>query len=105
VSDLSVVIPAHNASRYLRATLDSMAAQQVSPKQVIVVDDGSTDDTAEIARTYEMPSSISLVLVQNPHPLGVAAARNAGVALVTAEWVGLCDRHPSRRAPARASGR
>jgi glycosyltransferase involved in cell wall biosynthesis len=46
---VSVVIPAYNAARTIGAVLDSLAAQEAPPDEVIVVDDGSSDDTAEIA--------------------------------------------------------
>ena len=49
---ISLIIPAYNASRYLREAIDSALNQTVKPRQIIVVDDGSTDDTLEIARSY-----------------------------------------------------
>ena len=49
---VSVVIPAHDASRFLDACLAHLAASTVAPFECIVVDDGSTDDTADVARRH-----------------------------------------------------
>ena len=51
MTTLSVIIPAYNASSTIRATLDSVAAQTVPPLEVVVVDDGSSDETAAIAES------------------------------------------------------
>lgn len=47
-----IVIPAHNEARYLRKTLDSLVSQTLLPQQIVVVDDGSTDDTGKIIAEY-----------------------------------------------------
>jgi hypothetical protein len=73
---ISVIIPAYNAGATLREALDSVQAQNHAPHEVIVVDDGSTDDTAEIARSYQ--EVLPLVLVQQANA-GLGAARNAGM--------------------------
>jgi glycosyltransferase involved in cell wall biosynthesis len=49
---LSLIIPAYNEQRYLKAALDSIAAQTVMPDEVLVVDNNSTDDTVSIASSY-----------------------------------------------------
>src|SRR5262249_50408147 len=51
-SRIAVVIPARNAGAFLREALDSVFAQDVRPAEVVVVDDGSTDDTRAVARGY-----------------------------------------------------
>jgi glycosyltransferase involved in cell wall biosynthesis len=73
---ISVIIPAYNAGATLREALDSVQAQNHAPHEVIVVDDGSSDDTAEIARSYQ--EVLPLVLVQQANA-GLGAARNAGM--------------------------
>ena len=79
---ISIIIPAYNAGATLREALDSVQAQNHAPHEVIVVDDGSTDDTADIARTYE--EVLPLVLVQQTNA-GLGAARNAGMDKATGE--------------------
>ena len=71
---LSVVIPAYNASSLLGETLDSVAGQVRSPDEVIVVDDGSVDDTNDIARKH--PAVTKVLRRENG---GIAAARNDGI--------------------------
>lgn len=82
---VSVIIPAYNAARTLRETLDSLSAQSLQPDEVIVVDDGSTDATAEIARAFP---GIQLIEQANA---GTAAALNAGVAVATGAVLAFLD--------------
>ena len=79
---ISIIIPAYNAGATLREALDSVQAQNHAPHEIIVVDDGSTDDTADIARTYQ--EVLPLVLVQQANA-GLGAARNAGMDKATGE--------------------
>lgn len=98
--DLSVIIPMHDAGAYIGATLDSLSAQTVSPREVIVVDDGSTDVGPDIVEGYRFPDGSRPVLIRHEESLGVATARNRGVFHAKGEWVGLCDNddlwHPRR---------
>src|SRR4051794_5914902 len=75
VNTVSVVIATYNHGPYLREAIDSALAQTHPPLDVIVVDDGSTDDTAEILRTYG-----GRIRAMRQANAGVAAARNAGLA-------------------------
>ena len=79
---ISIIIPAYNAGATLREALDSVQAQNHAPHEIIVVDDGSTDDTANIARAYQ--DVLPLVLVQQANA-GLGAARNAGMDKATGE--------------------
>lgn len=69
---VSVVIPCYNHARFLAEAIESVRAQTYSAKEIIVVDDGSTDDTAAVAERYE-----DVRLLRQPNS-GLAAARNAG---------------------------
>jgi glycosyltransferase involved in cell wall biosynthesis len=82
--DISVVIPAYNAAAQLEATLASAFAQRRRAAEVIVVDDGSTDGTAEIAAA----AGASVIRQRN---CGVAAARNAGVHAARSPWIAFLD--------------
>lgn len=84
---VSVVIPAYNAERTIAQTLESALAQAVSQIEVIVVDDGSTDDTAAVVGGNPDPR---VRLVQRANG-GVASARNAGIELAQGEWVAFLD--------------
>ena len=69
---VSVIIPAYNAARFLADAISSVFAQSHSHIQTVVVDDGSTDDTADVVRHY----AVSYIRQQHS---GIAAARNTGV--------------------------
>ena len=83
---VSVVVPTYNGARFLGATLRSLGMQTYPDIEVIVVDDGSTDETLEVARASDVPSSV--VVQRN---LGVAVARNRGLAHARGQWVGFVD--------------
>lgn len=90
---LTIVIPFYNRASYLRRTLDSVAAQTLRPLSVILVDNASTDRSAEIARewmqTYNRPDfQVSLI---SEARRGAPAARNAGLAQVTTPYVMFFD--------------
>ena len=74
-----VVIPCFNQAEYLAEAIESALAQ-THPVAVLVVDDGSTDDSAEVARRYP----VRLVQQENR---GVSAARNAGIAATKSDWI------------------
>lgn len=86
---LSVVIPARNAATTLGETLASLQAQTLSSWDAIVVDDGSTDRTSEIAR--EIAAADPRVRVASGPGSGPGAARNAGIALAQADWLLFLD--------------
>src|SRR5947209_8661253 len=84
---LSVVIPAYNSARTIRAAVASTLNQTRPVLEVIVVDDGSTDATAEVVTGIADPR---VRLVSRPNG-GPSAARNAGIAVARGEWVGFLD--------------
>lgn len=88
---ISVVIPTFNRKWSLSRAIDSVLGQSLRPQELIVVDDGSTDQTAEwIKKTYAEHSSFLKVcrLDQN---LGVSAARNRGASRASGQWVAFLD--------------
>jgi GT2 family glycosyltransferase len=84
--DVAVVIPNYNGTRWLPGVLASVAAQTLTPGEVLVVDDGSTDGSAELAAGHE--GVRVLALERNG---GFARAANAGIAAVAAEAVALVN--------------
>lgn len=85
-AQISVVVPVRDGERYLAETLDSIVGQTLEPHEVIVVDDGSQDSSATIARSFGGP-----VRVITSRPVGGGAARDLGVAQATGNLVALCD--------------
>jgi glycosyltransferase involved in cell wall biosynthesis len=81
----SVVIPAYNAAATLDACLEACANQTTPPHEIIVVDDGSTDDTADRARAHE-----GVTVIEQPNA-GPAGARNAGAHAATGDIVVYTD--------------
>ena len=82
---VSVIIPVHNGGRYLRAALESVFAQTYRPFEVIVVDDGSVDDSSSIAQSFH---GVRYIYQANQ---GVAAARNSGVEAAQGEFFAFLD--------------
>ncbi len=86
---VSVIIPAYNAQSYLRATLDSVLEQTYDTLEVIVVDDGSDDDTQGIAQAYAARDArVRLLAKANG---GVSSARNAGISAARGDYVAFLD--------------
>ncbi|WP_022948496.1 glycosyltransferase [Methylohalobius crimeensis] len=84
--DISVVIAVYNGEKTLARAIDSVLEQTHPAREIIVVDDGSTDATAGIAAAYGPP----VFLLQQPNR-GVSAARNAGVEAAQGEWIAFLD--------------
>src|SRR5438477_961645 len=83
---ISVIIPCHNAGRWIAQTLRSVAAQTYPAYEVIVIDDASTDDSiAEVDRSG-VPVTLLHVAARN-----AAAARNAGIEAASGDWIALLD--------------
>ena len=83
---VSVVIPTYNYGRYLATAIESALAQTFVPLEVIVVDDGSTDDTPQILETFG--NRIQTIRQLNQ---GAGAARNTGIAAARGEYVAFLD--------------
>lgn len=84
---VSILIPAYNAGRWLRESVDSALAQTWENKEVIIVDDGSKDDTLQIARDYESRG----VIVFTQQNQGAAAARNKAFSLSRGDYIQWLD--------------
>ncbi|NQT91917.1 MAG: glycosyltransferase [Lentisphaerae bacterium] len=83
--DVSVVVPVFNGAHFLADALRSAFEQEHLPAEVIVVDDGSTDNTADVARRFP-----GVKYIHQPNQ-GVAAARNAGIAAAVCPLIALLD--------------
>jgi glycosyltransferase involved in cell wall biosynthesis len=86
MTKISIAIPAYNSERCLGETLESALNQTHPAHEVIVVDDGSTDRTEEIARSFG--NRIRYIKQQNQ---GIAGARNAAVREATGDWIAFLD--------------
>ena len=93
---ISVVIPAYNRVATLARAIDSVLAQSYKASEIIVVDDGSSDASSEVAKVYPE------VLLLRQNNMGVSTARNNGVMMASNEWVSFLDSddtwHPKKLA-------
>lgn len=85
---IGIVIAAYNAEITLARAIESVLRQTVQNWQMVIVDDGSTDNTLEIAQKYSGDTRIRCISQQNK---GAAAARNAGIMLLSTPWICYLD--------------
>ncbi|WP_088825248.1 glycosyltransferase family 2 protein [Listeria goaensis] len=86
---VSVIIPAYNVGEYIEACLDSVMNQSYEKLEVIVINDGSTDDTGEkLALLQEKYPTMQVITKENG---GLSAARNDGVRLATGDFIAFVD--------------
>jgi glycosyltransferase involved in cell wall biosynthesis len=85
---VAVVIPCFNVAEFVEETLDSVAAQTHTPDEVIVVDDGSTDETPKVLRRVCQRFGFRLIRQENA---GASLARNTGVRAATADLIAFLD--------------
>jgi len=83
--DISVIIPAFNRAHTLPKALDSVLSQTLKPREIIVVDDGSTDETNAVLANYP-----GLCIISQDNR-GVSAARNMGIKKAGGEWLAFLD--------------
>ncbi|HXG08413.1 MAG TPA: glycosyltransferase family A protein [Gemmataceae bacterium] len=87
---VDVIIPVYNGEAFILDALCSAARQTYRPEQIIVVDDGSTDRTAEVVRGFHHPG-VTVRYVRQPRNLGLSAARNRGIRESTSPYLAFLD--------------
>ena len=87
MSQISVLIPLYNKASEVERTVRSVLAQSSLPREIIIVDDGSTDRSLEVVRAIESP----LIKIITQPNAGVSAARNRAIREAQGEWVALLD--------------
>ena len=92
---VSVILPAYNSARFIQTTLDSIFAQDFHEYEIIVIDDGSTDATAEICRRQ----GARVLLIQQTNQ-GISEARNSGLRAAAGRYIAFIDHddywHPKK---------
>lgn len=86
---ISIIVPVYNADKYLAKCLDSLASQTYRNIEVLLIDDGSNDKSAEICKAYAEHDLRFKYFYQDNQ--GVSSARNYGLDLAKGEYVGFCD--------------
>lgn len=87
--EISVVVPCYNKSAHLHECLQSALSQSVKPKEIVVIDDGSTDGSVEIARSIAL-NHPAVKIYQKPNG-GVSDARNYGIERAVGGWITALD--------------
>ena len=86
LSSISVIIPTHNRAHLLPRALDSVLNQTKRAEEIVIVDDGSTDDTSDLIQ-----SNYPEVITLHQSNRGVSAARNRGIREASGEWLAFLD--------------
>ena len=87
---VSIIVPVYNTEKYVAKTLDSLVNQTLNSYEIIVVNDGSTDNSQEIIKEYtkKYPNLIQAYYKENG---GLGSARNYGLQYAKGEYVGFVD--------------
>ena len=85
---ISVLIPVFGGEKFIARAIESVLGQTYPFVELIIVDDGSPDNSSKIIERYTSDPRISYIRQSN---LGVAAARNAALAIAKGDFIGLCD--------------
>lgn len=86
---ISVLIPCFNLEKYIGATLQSVLAQTYAPLEIIVVDDGSADNSVAVINEFAAKDSRIKVVAQSNH--GLVATRNTGLAMAGGDYIAMLD--------------
>ncbi len=87
---ISIIMPAYNAERYIKESIQSVLHQTYSDWELLILDDGSSDGTRQIAESF-CARYPNIHYYQNPQNLGVAETRNRGISLASGEWIAFLD--------------
>lgn len=85
---ISVILPAYNAGRYLREAVQSILDQTYTDFEILLLNDGSTDDTEQVALSFTDPR---VRYIPNPHNMGLANTINRGISLAQGELIARMD--------------
>lgn len=86
---ISVIVPVFNSDRYLKKTISALITQDISELEIILVDDGSTDDSLRICHKYaEQDARVKCIHTDNK---GAGHARNIGMKYARGDWFAFCD--------------
>ena len=87
---ISIVMPAYNAGKYIEQAIESVIGQTYKNWELIVLDDGSVDDTKEIIQ-QKVQCDKRIFLYENESNMGVSATRNRGIEVAKGDWVAFLD--------------
>lgn len=88
---VSIIVPIYNVEQYLKKCIDSLIAQTYENIEIVMIDDCSTDGSADIAKEYAKSFPDKCVFVQRKRNGGASAAKNSGIAVCTGQWMTFVD--------------
>ncbi len=88
---LSIAMATYNGANFLRSQLDSLAAQTLLPDELVVSDDGSTDDTLVILQEFQKVAPFAMIIHQNPHRTGYVQNFLGTVSQCSGDVIAFCD--------------
>jgi glycosyltransferase involved in cell wall biosynthesis len=88
---ISIIIATYKRPHLITRALDSIAAQTLTPDEIIVVDDFSGDNTGDVVEAWSTNNDIAVVFIQAPENRGVGAARNMAMRQAKGEYIGFLD--------------
>lgn len=86
---VSIIVPVYNSEAFLRKCMDSVVNQTLKDIEIICVNDGSTDNSADILDEYAQKDN-RIVIITKPNG-GLSSARNSAIEIIKGEYVGFCD--------------
>tara|TARA_B100001063_G_C16690804_1_gene516947 strand:+ start:379 stop:1185 length:807 start_codon:yes stop_codon:yes gene_type:complete len=91
MNNISVILPSYNSELFISTTINSLINQSVNPNEIIIVDDGSTDNTCKVVSAIiKKNKDLNFKLVKGNHK-GPGAARNIGIKLAKSKWIAFLD--------------
>lgn len=87
---VTVIMPAYNAARFLEAAISSVQAQTMEDWELLVIDDGSSDESCQIAEAFAQKDP-RICFLPNPKNMGVSATRNRGIELAKGTYIAFLD--------------
>lgn len=87
---ISIIMPAYNAEKYILSSVESVISQTFKNWELIVIDDGSKDNTMEILKKIKDTDN-RIRLIENETNMGVSLTRNRGIEIARSEWIAFLD--------------
>jgi len=87
---ISIIVPSYNVECYLSSCLDSLLGQQYNNLEIVIVNDGSTDNTGQLAESYREKHPNRIICIHQKNS-GVLKARLEGIRAARGEWIGFAD--------------
>lgn len=85
--NVSVIVPCYNMGPFLRIAIESILNQSYPPKEIIVINDGSSDDTENVAKSF----ASKIKYISHKQNFGVSFSRNEGILIAKGDWIAFLD--------------